>query len=173
MNRTIKALLALLRYSLWDSVIVENDIKGDVVDVLDMSQQQTVLGLVLNALDGLNIKSDQKPLLNYIGVWLSVERQNDVINESLAEFAGFCTDEGLNYIVMKGQTVGLLYPKPELRMPGDIDFVVPKSDILKWREKLPLFASEAVIPSKLKVDEIQFVKDGVCKCKLFIPIDNE
>lgn len=161
MSQTTDELLALIRHALWNNTIDEDDIKDDVVDVLDLSRQQTVLGLVLNALERFNVKGDQKTILNYIGLGLNVERQNDVINNSLAEFARFCTDEGLNYIVMKGQTVGSLYPKPNLRMSGDIDFVVPESDILKWREKLPLFASEAVIPSKLKVDEIPFIKDGV------------
>lgn len=44
-----------------------------------------------------------------------VEWQNKRINQELAGFSTLCEKEWLEYFVVKGQTVGCLYPQAGLR----------------------------------------------------------
>ena len=57
--------------------------------------------------------------------------------------------------MVKGQVIGHLYPKPELRMSGDIDFLVKEtSSMVQVFPKL-------VIPEKLKGYEFGFDYHGI------------
>lgn len=130
-KNTIETFFALLRGGLWpDSEAIADSlpILGAVnwQDVYQLSREQSVLGLVLSGIERLPL--EQRPpkmlLLQWTGEVLMVEWQNIRINQELAEFSTLCEKEGLEYFVVKGQTVGCLYPNPGLRQGGDIDFLM-------------------------------------------------
>ena len=55
------------------------------------------------------------------------------LNENAKQLAKLMDDHGYDYAVVKGQTLAQLYPKPLLRVPGDIDFYVKEADAQKVR----------------------------------------
>ena len=55
----------------------------------------------------------------------SLELENKRLDDNVIALHHILSDKGIDYIVVKGQVVGSLYPKPHMRVPGDIDFYVP------------------------------------------------
>lgn len=97
--------------------------------IYQLASEQSVIGIVLAGIerlknDNANLYIGQMLLLQWIGEVQMLEQQNFAMNKELAEFSSLCKDRSAEYIVVKGQTVGCLYPKPELRQAGDIDFLI-------------------------------------------------
>ena len=130
-KKLVDAFFELLRGGLWpdcghtaDSLLHNGAV--DWHEVYRLASEQSVLGLVLAGVERLPL--NQRPpkmlLLQWIGEVQMVEWQNKRMNQELAELASICEKKDLEYIVVKGQTVGCLYPKSGLRQAGDIDFLV-------------------------------------------------
>lgn len=120
-------LFTLLRSALWGEVFSDKLSKEDFAVVLKLAKEQTVLGLVFDILkdskiDGLQNRSF---IFEILGLTERIKHQNLLINKELISFAQKSKDVGLNYLVVKGQTIGCLYKNPALRSSGDIDFLVP------------------------------------------------
>ena len=60
-------------------------------------------------------------LLPWYALTERVKRQNALLNTEAARVCAQLERDGLPNVLLKGQGVALLYPRPELRMPGDID----------------------------------------------------
>ena len=93
-------------------------------DMYRLAYEQSVLGLVLVGLEYSDIKPPQDLLLQWIGEVQLIEQRNNMLDKELVEFASICAENDYEYMVVKGSTVGYLYPKPEWRQAGDIDFLV-------------------------------------------------
>lgn len=50
-----------------------------------------------------------------------IKEQNDLLNKRVLELRDIMQGMGIPYCILKGQGVGLLYPNPTCRHPGDID----------------------------------------------------
>lgn len=123
-----------------------------------LASEQSVLGIVLAGIDFL--PNDQRPpkimLLQWIGEIQMLEQQNHLINKELFEFDGLCRENRCEYVVVKGQTVGCLYAKPEWRQAGDIDFLIHSS---KYRVQDYAEALGVDIPKMLE-KEVGFSRNG-------------
>lgn len=73
----------------------------------------------------------------------------------MTSFVQDCNRYRQKYLIVKGQTICCLYPQPELRQPGDIDFLVSK--ITNISQIFP----NAEIPSKLKEKEYGYEHNGI------------
>lgn len=120
-------LFKLLRSALWGKALDSQLSAKEFRSVMSLAENQTVFGLAMEALKDVKIDDmkDRMPLYEAIGVMEQVKQQNRIANAELAEFSAICDKNGLEYLVVKGQTVACLYPKPEWRQAGDIDFLVP------------------------------------------------
>lgn len=159
-NGVEKTLLTILCYALWKTGVDKEEITPNVDDLLRLSEEQTVVGLVFDSLSELAISPNKEKTLEYIGFYLNLEQQNAFVDGELVSFANTCDDLSLEYMVMKGQTLGALYPKPKLRMPGDIDFVIPPYGKDAWGQKVGQIFPGETIPSKMAVDEVSYTKNG-------------
>ncbi len=121
-------MLALVRYELWQQPLDVSISKDDVEELIAISKQQTVSGLVANAIIANQLPIGDDLAMAVYGIRQSLERKNKSMNAEVAKFAGFLNRRNLEYVVVKGQTMAALYPHPEVRTMGDIDFYVPKSD---------------------------------------------
>lgn len=131
-----KELFALLRVGLGNTTAEQENLSDFIMlsasqwTILgEIAQEQGMLGVMLDGIDGLEatgygatreLSKDQK--LEWIGNVLNGyearnQHQMAVINELQNRWA----KSGLVMMVMKGQAMGVYYPKPNHRAPGDID----------------------------------------------------
>lgn len=125
-------LLELMRSALWGCAFKTSIADVDFCEVMRLAEEQTVLGIALDGLSGIgNLKlaegsKEQMTLFESIGGVEQIKQQNESINEELSWFYEQMNKRNIACIVVKGQTNGALYPKPELRQSGDIDFLTTK-----------------------------------------------
>ena len=152
-------LLKLLRCALWNESF-EGDISPkEFKQVLMLSEQQTVVGLVFNVLSDRKINIKQRVLMDCIAMSMEIERQNKLLNKEMREMAQAFDIVGLDFIVVKGQTIGCLYPKPQLRQSGDIDYFVHND--YRTAKKLTEEALGVKLPKKMVEKEVGFERNGI------------
>ena len=153
MAKSPDILFQLLQSALWGKPFdVDNDCC--IEDVFLLAEEQTVIGLVFEEIAKLNIKINQQKLFEYIGLLQTIRQQNQVVNNVLVEFVRAIEKTDVDYLVVKGQTIGSLYPDPYLRMSGDIDYLI-NSDYGFAKAKIEA-AQEVELPSKLLEREIAY-----------------
>lgn len=142
MTQTGNWFFALLRFALWgttDGLPQQLDAET-VEDILYEAGDQTVTGLVADALMNSGVQIPPSLIPKLYGTTFKVEMANEQFNNALKEFVGLGIPD---YAVVKGQTIAALYPKPALRKPGDIDFIVRDYALArtilseKWQVELP------------------------------------
>ena len=147
-------LLILLRNAIWGwNIRVELTTK-EFTDILKLAEEQTVFGLVFDVLKGIPFEGMPNRKLIYQAIAHSeqIKQQNGLLNKELCTFVSECDKIGLDYFVVKGQTIACLYPHPELRQPGDIDFLVAQ---------IPQFLFDVAIPKSLPEKEYAFEHNGI------------
>lgn len=115
--------LGLIRYSLWgQKTVVPEALDADTAeDLIYEAKNQTVLGLIANALCNCGTKIPQEQAFKLYGAIARLATQNERLNSEIESFAQLQIPD---YAIVKGQTIAALYPNPSLRMPGDVDFFV-------------------------------------------------
>lgn len=106
-----------------------------------LCQKQAISGIIFQALDSLST-CGQKPPLPVLYEWIGhaqiIESRNRVLNERCVEIGLEFKKEGFETYILKGQGNAVMYPRPLLRTPGDIDvYVQQKSlkDIVRYVKK--------------------------------------
>ena len=138
-----KVLLSLVRYALGTQDAEETVRQCHVPDpslwkeVYSLSRQQTVTGLMYQALSMLPAKMSvpEDIVLSLATKSARVEQRSVAIRKQAETMLNGLRRAGFSPVLMKGPAVAAFYPKPLLRESGDID----------------LFFSEAELPSALKL----------------------
>ena len=95
--------------------------------MLELSQNQAILGVIFHAFDKLT-QNNQKPPLEVLFEWIGcteqIMAQNKIANKRCIEVSRLFEKAGFKTCVLKGQGNALLYPEPLLRNSGDIDLWV-------------------------------------------------
>lgn len=125
-SRLRNLLFALLREALWHS---QETLPSDLSErqarrLMRVAEEQTISGLIIDALFRNDVRIGQENLFEVVGMYSQIKAENQRVNKELLSFAQMMSESGLEYVVVKGQTVAALYPDPLLRMPGDIDFLI-------------------------------------------------
>ena len=98
------------------------------VQLGELARKQGVLAIMLDGIEKLEsthnsltreLKANQK--LEWIGEALQIEQMNFRQLLVMNELAAIWRQSGCRVMVMKGQANGTFYPRPEHRIPGDID----------------------------------------------------
>ena len=123
--------LYLLRAGLWGD-LPQGDALAGLTDanwtvILDQARAHAVDALVS---DGAGLlPQGQRPPFQILGPLSlavdAIERGNQKVNAVLKPMASFWEREGVTAVLLKGQGLAGLYPKPEHRTPGDIDWFLP------------------------------------------------
>lgn len=151
----IEKLFAIIRSSLWGKPYNEGMEADEFKRIMALAEQQTVTALVFDAIKDIPVddKADVE-VLTYHAMTEQIMQQNRQINKELKDFASRCDENGIDYMVVKGQMVGCLYPNPLLRLPGDIDFLVKKEyDAIKERIEGAL---EISLPKRMLEKQVPF-----------------
>ena len=139
-----KKLLEVLRKALWGEDSFTNHIeREDVQPLIAEAKKQTVAGLVIDVLTRNNVSMDRETVMQSMLFLQQVKATNLRVNEALKCFVSLMEDAGMDYLIVKGQTIAALYPQPLLRTSGDIDFRIKDFETSrqllaeKWDVHLP------------------------------------
>lgn len=133
---SMKTFLALLRDSLWQSEenLPSELSRWDATGLFSLAKQQTVYGLVIDSLIRHNVHIPQKMVFAAIGALEQIKRQSIIINDGVSKLHGLLTDNGADYVIVKGQAVASYYPQPLIRQSGDIDYYCDDANFPKSQE---------------------------------------
>lgn len=124
------AYIDFIRYAIHsDLPVPEGAGSIDWADYLGFCNRQGVIGLVYDGLERSVLRIPQMTLFEWIGFAECIKQQNAIINKRVSQVCKFFTEKGCRCVVLKGQVNGLMYPKPELRSPGDIDLWCEGKDV--------------------------------------------
>lgn len=107
-----------------------------LVDVLEEAEKQSVAALVFDAINRCEIKLPLKTVVNYVAYSQQVKFGNEQLNAAIVALGRLLDGAGVNYAIVKGQSVAAFYPQPLLRQSGDIDFYCDKDNFEKAKQVL-------------------------------------
>lgn len=139
-----EAFFELVRAGLWEKEARLSEFKNvDYAAILQMAEEQSVVGLVTAGLEHVNdVKVPQEELLQYIGSTLQIEQQNKDMNMFLAKLIEKLRKEDVYTILVKGQGIAQCYEKPLWRASGDIDLLLSDWNYEKTKNVLLPLAVE-------------------------------
>lgn len=90
------------------------------------AEKQALIGVCFEAIERL--PKEQRPPIELLMTWYGmvecIRKRNIRVSECAAEVTHLFAAGGFRSVVLKGQGVALLYPKSDLRTPGDVDIWV-------------------------------------------------
>lgn len=152
-----KLLFRLLRSALWGDTPVDSITANQFLQVMTLADEQTVAGLVFDALKDKQIDElkDPMPIYEAVGLTEQIKQQNAEINKELSWFIDKCQEVGFDCLVVKGQALTALYPSPDLRQSGDIDFLTTQI------AQVPKVFPDEGIPDRLSEKEFAFSHNDI------------
>lgn len=155
----LNSFFKLLQCSLWGGKFEQQLSAEDFLWVMALAEQQTVTGLVFDLLSGQHTGADRKLVLKYAGKYTKIQRKNQNANIELQGFVNACHHNAIDMLVVKGQTIGALYPNPLLRISGDIDFLI-KDDYSVVKPQIEK-TFEVQLPEKMIEREVSFMRNKI------------
>ena len=127
------ALMALLRRALFDSADVENAVtpETDWQAVFLEASQQTVLPLALEAALTLppELQPDSEMVARFRGLETYIITRNERLIGAQEDLLKAFAREKIPCAILKGTSAACCYPRPELRVLGDIDLLIKRENL--------------------------------------------
>ncbi|MBR6979974.1 MAG: nucleotidyltransferase family protein [Prevotella sp.] len=125
-------IFGLIRSALWQKPHPHFAMAGwQYKEVMQYAERQCVMGLVTDCLRTNDMELPKKCVINLLKLQNAMERENKILEDNVASLTRLLDGHHIPHVVVKGQTLAALYPKPRLRIPGDIDFYVSEKDMEK------------------------------------------
>ena len=142
-NNNIEAFFALLRAGLWEKEVQLAPYgEIDFSAVLDLAEEQSVLGLLAAGIDHVvDCKPQRKNVLQFIGRTVQLEQRNQAMNYFIGVMVEKMREAGIYTLLVKGQGVAQCYERPLWRSCGDVDFFLSDENYEKAKEFLKPLAS--------------------------------
>lgn len=147
-------LLASLKCALWGCTFDEELNAESFSRIMKLAEEQVVAGLVFDVLSNQKTKIGYGITVKYLSLKEQIKNSNYLLNNELKEFVKKAAANQFNYLIVKGQTIGLLYPNANLRASGDIDILM-KGDYLSNKLELERMLN-IHLPDKMKEKELSF-----------------
>lgn len=159
-----KKFYALLKTALWNDELVETMSfdSEEMPSLFALAKKQAVAGLISHALVHNNIVLDDYHAMLSMGLQRKIANKNAKNITDLVALASFMQRNAMPMVVVKGQTLGALYPIPQLRQSGDIDFFCGTANFVKARQlmadKLKVKFAQGIPVKHLefKIDDTQY-----------------
>ncbi len=121
-------IFMLVRSALWKQPLEHFDMTPwEYKAVMEDADKQCVTGLITDCLRTNNMGLKKKCVIHMLKLQKVLVAENQRINDNLKALLELLGKKGIIPTIVKGQSIGSLYPTPNLRVPGDIDFyVLPK-----------------------------------------------
>lgn len=139
-----KAFFELLRAGLWEKdahLLPYGEINYEAIQTL--AEEQAVLGLIMAGMEHVvDTKVPRMDYLQFAGVALKIEKQNEEMNRFVGELFRKLEAEGIKALLVKGQGIAQCYERPLLRMSGDVDLLLDEENYKRAKEFITPMASE-------------------------------
>ena len=130
-------IFMLVRSALWQKPLNHfNMTPWEYKEVMEVAEKQCVTGLISDCLKSNGVTLQKKCVIHMLKLQNSLIKSNQGLNDGVVELSRLFNQHQIRYVIVKGQTIAAFYPKPQLRVPGDIDFWVAPEDIMKAIEVL-------------------------------------
>ena len=158
----MKRYLDFLQYAIDNKKAVPESMQYiDWHGLFEFAYKQALLGIVFDAIQGLDIKFDakDKPLMmKWFALSEQIKKKNLIVNRQCVEITERLKAAGFDCCILKGQGNAMMYPNPLTRTSGDIDVWVDGS-----REEIYKYV-RSVVPKSFNQDkhiEFPVFKDTV------------
>ena len=131
LSTSYSIFLKLLRSELWQTPLELTLSHSEFLSVYELASKQAVLGMIANSLIRNNVSLDRQDVMKVLAVQGRIIASNKAVNSELLLLCKLFVDNGIESIVVKGQTIGRYYPNPLARTPGDIDFYCNEANLPK------------------------------------------
>jgi len=156
----MEKLFEILRYAFWGGEPVKVDAE-EIDGLIELAERQTVAGVVADVIMRCNEYSweESKTVRRMVSIINQISATNDQVEIELLRMVKFLSKRQMSFVVMKGQTIGTLYPNPKLRESGDVDFYMAQKD----EEKIiDILSSKTTIEKERNSKHFNFESAGVC-----------
>ena len=122
-DKNIQTFFALVRAGLWEKEVRLSPYgEIDFAEVLRLSEEQSVVGLVAAGMEHIvDKKPKKKDVLQFIGRTVQLEQRNQAMNYFIGVLVEKMREAGIYTVLVKGQGVGQCYERPLWRSCGDVD----------------------------------------------------
>lgn len=155
LKKNQQVFFALVKAGLWEDIRVKGEglrVNDSSIDhfssvdwqeVMRIAEEQSVEGLVTAVLKYVpEDRIPQDDLLEFIGLALQIEQQNQAMNQFVAEIIDKLHETNISAILVKGQGIAQCYEKPLWRACGDVDLLLSEENYNKAKAFLqPLAGS--------------------------------
>lgn len=126
-------LLSLIRCALWGHAYDGPKVVSCWPDILKAAEQQTLLGLMSEAVPMLSAEFQPDPAsrLKLHSKVMKIYQSHALLNRKVAEVKSLMDSHNIKTVLFKGQGLSLNYPNPLSRQCGDIDLYVGEQNFLK------------------------------------------
>ena len=123
LDNNLQAFFALARAGLWEKEVQLAPFGTiDYAEVLQLAEEQSVVGLVAAGIEHIaDAKPQKKDVLQFIGRTVQLEQRNQAMNCFIGELMEKMRGAGIYSVLVKGQGVGQCYERPLWRSSGDVD----------------------------------------------------
>lgn len=130
--QNFKPYLDFIRYAIGSLPDVPESAKEiDWAVFYEFCLRQGIAGLVFSGIERSGLTVPQEVLFEWIATAERIKATNQMLDLRSDKMSRFWARQGYRSCILKGQVNAMMYPKPELRCPGDIDIWV---DELKYRK---------------------------------------
>jgi hypothetical protein len=126
-------LLKLIRIALWGPDHNELTCKPEWNKVIELARQQTLLGLVADAIPHLpeEFRPDAQNSGKLHATAIKIYQSHSLLNREIASLKSRLDSHDIPCVLFKGQGISLNYPNPLVRQCGDIDMYVGEKNFEK------------------------------------------
>lgn len=121
-----QAFFELVRAGLWEKEarLLQYG-KADYDEVFRIADEQSVIGLVTAGIEYVqDVKIPQDIVLQFVGVSLQLEQQNQALNDFVVWLIETLRKEDVYTLLVKGQGIAQCYERPLWRASGDVDLLL-------------------------------------------------
>lgn len=130
--------LTLLRAGLWEkNVDLSKCTELEFEKIHKLASEQSVEGLVASGIEHVTgIKIPQIVVLSFVGSALQIEQRNKDVNIFISWLSNKLQEDGVFFILAKGQGVAQCYERPLWRASGDVDLLLNEDNYEKAKALL-------------------------------------
>lgn len=161
-SSTYNVFLALLRRSLWqdkDTALKLPLTSAQWDEIYMMSRTQAVTGLMYDVIESLpkNSGLSAAQIARWINSVNFIEENNARMNSTIDNMAREWEAHGVTAIIQKGRNIARMYPHPEHRASGDIDWYFPTRD--DWNKARVM--AESYHPEVDSDGDLHYARNGI------------